>query len=183
MTVDGQLVSRGRGRPKGTGIPPAAYAAKYSHIIEARRSGKTLQEIGWANGITYERVRQIIARHGDKSLIGVKAECRLPAIEAKRKQARAKRRKVCKHCGTAFIPSNSKPSRRFCSRACWYSSIETIHVIGPELLTMRREGKKWQTIANELGFSSPACAAARLHQWKNKYGVDVSDVMHAKGKL
>jgi hypothetical protein len=96
--------------------PPAHPRTDIDEIVEARRAGHTLQEIGDRHHLTHERVRQILARAAQRFghpvgraclgcgtiVTGARGRAGLCADCARRRA----RKRTCRQCGTQFAVHN-----------------------------------------------------------------------------
>lgn len=152
-------------------LTPQDYANRYRSIIMGRRLGQSLQEIGDAHGITRERVRQILDRYGDQSLIGRQA----PHAAVMKAASIRRRTRQCAECGGDFIPVNKKI--RFCSRKCAQVRRNTRNERGPQMMAMRREGATWREIAEAFGLKTAPEAYMTVKRWADDTGADMSDAL------
>src|SRR5690606_26090061 len=80
--------------------------ARYAEAAALRATGKTYNEIGQIIGVSGERVRQMLVRHGDASLIG-RVFCRGAKTETR----------TCPVCGKEHVRPVYCPAKT-CSRLC-----------------------------------------------------------------
>lgn len=134
-------------------------------ILECRRSGKTLEEIGAEFGLTREGVRLIIKRIGSdndsviknstiKSSIKTTTECQC----------------LNDKCGKIFISKPTSKSK-YCSRKCWNVSRDTLtnnNQMFETMLKLRGDGDSFETIALKLGISTAENASLIYYRHRKK---------------
>jgi hypothetical protein len=76
-------------------------------MAERVRAGETMDAIAADYGLTRERVRQLVKRHGVTGENGKRV---------RRRKRKAERTRDCEACGKTFVADS--PERRFCSQKC-----------------------------------------------------------------
>lgn len=172
---------RKRGAPIGANLAPG-WRERLDRIAAARASGQTLEQIGKAEGVTRERIRQLLHKHGDPALIGrVSAPCRRPPELA-----------ACEHCDAQFVVRKiglpNHWTRRFCSKACsrewWWSHNprDLSEARGPIISAMRMRGHQWWKIAAYFGVS-PNSVFMQVKRWANRHQVDISHCFTYRARM
>lgn len=160
------------GRPANTSL----HLKRRDEIAQLRRDGKTYREIGEVYGITRERVRQILVKHGDASLLGVDAP-----FGRQRREASEKRRTVaCATCGKEHVVHQVLPYKHYCSRACRWNRPEW-RTRAAEIMALRQQGKTWREINKEIfphmkNGPTASYAFRFLAAWAKATGTDISHV-------
>lgn len=117
---------------------PDEDVARIQEIVEMRKSGKTLDEVGKVFGITRERVRQIVRKHAPDVVIGGK-----------------KTTTECAVCGIHFIAKGHRPGI-FCSHNCWSAARQIKsgwnRDLAEKIIKLRGQGDTWQQVSDKLGY-------------------------------
>lgn len=115
-------------------------------MIAARNRGWTLEQIGFAAGITRERTRQLLARHG----------VYISGNRKKRIEGRGLVAIKCPGCGKIEWKHKNKNTNKYCSSQCRsVSNRKLTWAMIAQAIEWRLEGEGWYTIGYALGVSYP----------------------------
>ena len=148
---------------------------KYCYIVELRKAGKSLSEIGQEIGISSERVRQIVKQYA-------------PDYKKPRKLHDLK----CVNCGADF---QGKKTERHCSSECkaeWKRKLSMAHsarmrksgsdALNERAIALRRGGMGWRDVAVACG--KPADSYTHFYrsipEYAERTGADISGVFVRK---
>lgn len=117
---------------------------RLGRIIEARRNGDSLDEIGQRFGVSRERIRQILAKH-------------FPDVTIQPRISTSYKPKKCQVCGVEF---DGKSNAKTCSSKCggllrrgtfWCRNLAI------EIMQLRDQGLTWDKVAEAV---NPGCNRA-----------------------
>ena len=142
------------------------------------RPEQTYKQIGEQWGVTRERVRQLLKKHGYHNLLGHKKE---------------RIKKICPQCGNDFganLGVMAAKQRQFCNASC-FSAHASTHMTDRErevvkgALNYRAERMTWRKAAINLGFTGNGSGTGLSSYIKKnaaKEGIDVSAAFGFQGK-
>ena len=145
-------------------------------IIDLRRQGLTLEQIGQQVGLTRERVRQRLKRCGDPSLVGRAA----PVHVRRRQQAVERLTCICETCGESFVKKQQNLGR-FCSSRCFRLNAHSrVCTRAEKIIEARRHGMTWAQAWLAAGYGRNVNMAANARETIIRYakseGVDINDI-------
>ena len=142
----------GSGRPRGS-----IFTARAAEIIRLRTDGRGLQEIGQQFGISRERVRQIVEKHG-----GIEAAAAGKKLAAEGRHAATVERRPKTICGFCNKTFQNYRTRKYCSMKCSNYAKRRNDALAERAWTLRQAGATWAACAQAIGWGDKSQPGARV---------------------